>query len=158
MEEGERGVAVGGIWEGGGPGFGEVVGVDGEVTESGGEAVVEGVGDEGTVEDGDEWFGEGGGHGAEAGAQAGTEEESLTHRWTLYSRLAGGNRESEKLGDRWWKNSWGDCVKTPVFCRQTTNLRILLVSLSCALPLLALPPDSRSTPFRSRLTWNIRQH
>jgi len=98
VEKGEGGVTVAAGGEGGGPGVGEVVGVDGEVGEAGSEAVVEGVGDEGAVENRDEGFWEEVGHGAQAGAEARAKKEGLAHGRTVHGRRGAGNRQSEKLG------------------------------------------------------------
>ena len=79
MEEGELGVAVFVFWKSLAPGVGKVVGIDGDVIDAGGEAVVDGVGDEGAVVQGDERLGEDVGERLEAGAETGAEDEGFAH-------------------------------------------------------------------------------
>ena len=79
VEKGEGGLAIASLGKKGGPGFGEVVGIDGEIRDSGSEALVEGVGDEGAVEDRDEGLGERFSEGAESRSESGPKEEGLAH-------------------------------------------------------------------------------
>jgi len=79
MKKGEVCASVFALWKDFVPGLMEMVSVDGEVGDSGLEAVVEGVGDQGTVGKRDEWLWKCSGQRLESGSQSGSEEEGFAH-------------------------------------------------------------------------------
>lgn len=80
VEERQLGSAIGSLRESFLPCFVEVMSVDGEVGNSGIEAVVEDVGDERAIGEGDEGFGQGIGEGLQACAQSSSEKKCFPHR------------------------------------------------------------------------------
>lgn len=79
MEKVEVDAAIVAVGEGAVPFFVQVMGIDGDLGDSGGEEVIEGVGGHGAVKDGHQGLGHGVGHGLEAGSETGAEEESFLH-------------------------------------------------------------------------------
>ena len=80
VEEGEGCISIGPVGECFFPLPGQVVGVDGELLDSGGQAVVEGVFDEGPVKDRDERFGKDVGERTQTRTQTGSEEKGFLDR------------------------------------------------------------------------------
>jgi|TARA_B100000959_G_scaffold8738_1_gene8770 hypothetical protein len=95
VEEGEWCSSIGSVGECFLPLSGQVVGVDGELLDSGGQAVVEGVLDQGSVKDGDERFGKDVGEWPQTRAQTGSKEKGFLDRraherkgWRVRERVA----------------------------------------------------------------------
>jgi hypothetical protein len=102
----DGGIAVDIVWEGVVVFFGVMVCIDDEILDTDLEEVVEGVADEGFLEDGNEGFGEGLGEGTEACAETGAEDKCMIHEeessdWQeACKRVWGGNPGSTGFGRR----------------------------------------------------------
>jgi len=79
VEEGEFGSAVGEIWEGCVPGFVKVMGVDGEVGDASRHAVVQHVGDERPIGEGNEGLRQGFGEWLESAPEACSQKKCFPH-------------------------------------------------------------------------------